>query len=130
MAVKNRYADNLKDWEMLQTSAAANAADLPLPPGALAKLDAALTELRALLAEQAVHKANKQTTSKRLRSALNRGRKVVTMMRGVIKEHYGIDNEKLAEFGIQPLRIRARRPAAEPEPQPEPTAPPQPPTTE
>jgi hypothetical protein len=30
-------------------------------------------------------------------------------MRSALKEHYGIEEEKLSEFGLQPFRGRARK---------------------
>jgi hypothetical protein len=124
MPKQNRYAEHLKEWETTQAAVTANAAELPQLEIGRGKLDGLLAEFRELLAQQAVLKANKQQVSKRLRSVVSRGSKVTAMMRAVLKEHYGIDNEKLAEFGVQPFRIRKRKPASEPVPKP--TEPPSP----
>ena len=54
------------------------------------------------------------------RAMLNQGRKLATMLRGAVREHYGNRNEKLAELGLQPLRFRQRSAAGDnPLPQPE-----------
>jgi len=40
-----------------------------------------------------------------------RGRRLATVLRTSVREHYGNRNQKLAEFGLQPLRGRPRNPA-------------------
>lgn len=119
MPRKNSYADHLKEWEDTVASVAANAADLPQLETARAKLEAALNELRELVKQQAVLKATKQEVSKRMRNLTARGRKTSAMIRTVLKEHYGTTNEKLVEFGVQPFRVRARKPAPSEGPNPE-----------
>jgi hypothetical protein len=58
--------------------------------------------------------------TRQLQEALVEGQRLATVLRLAIKEHYGIRSEKLAEFGLQPVRGRPRKakPAA-----PEPPAP-------
>jgi hypothetical protein len=59
------------------------------------------------------------------------GSKLATVLRFLIKQHYGNRSDKLVELGIQPLRRRARKaaPAATPPPATGPTpATPTPPT--
>lgn len=125
MPAKNRYAEHLKEWEAMDAAVAANAADLPQLDGARAKLEVMLDEFRELLNEQAVLRASKQQRSKRLQAAVAKGRKTLSMMRSVIKEHYGHTSEKLLEFGIMPRRTRSGK--AVPDPEPQPTEPPSPP---
>jgi hypothetical protein len=117
MPKKNSYADHLKEWEDTVASVAANASDLPQLEGARVQLEQMLVELRELLKQQAVHTANKQQVSKRLRRLTADGKKKSAMMRAVLKDHYGNTNEKLVEFGVQPFRVRRRKPAEEPNPE-------------
>ena len=49
---------------------------------------------------------------------------LAALMRSALKKHYGITEEKLSEFGLQPFRGRARKKAAPEEPQPPETPPP------
>jgi hypothetical protein len=49
---------------------------------------------------------------------LPQGRKEATLLRGMLKEHYGPENEKLAEFDIQPFRSK-KRPRKDEAPPPE-----------
>jgi hypothetical protein len=125
MPRKNRYGDHLKEWETMDTALRNNAAELPQLAGAHEKLQELLAELQDLLAQAAMQRASKQHTSKRLVVVSAKGRKAATSIRAVLKEYYGHTNQKLWEFGIQPLRTRSR--TAEPEPQPEQPEPPSPP---
>lgn len=118
MPDKNTYGEHLKKWETTLDALEANAGELPQLEGARAKLTDLIGKLRELLKEQALHRANKQQTSKRLLTVFSQGRKVTTMVRAVLKEHYGNTNEKLVEFLIQPRRTRSRKPVADPEPEP------------
>jgi TolA-binding protein len=52
--------------------------------------------------------AEKQEVSKQLRAVINEIRRLSTVIRLSLKEHYGIRSEKLAEFGVQPFRGRNR----------------------
>jgi hypothetical protein len=61
-----------------------------------------------ILAEQAAFQASKQTTSRRLQALVSQGAKLSTVLKAIAKQHYGHGNEKLVEFGIQPLRSRPK----------------------
>jgi hypothetical protein len=71
--------------------------------------------------------AKKQDASQRLAKLLRNGQRVATGARKVLKAHYGVDSEKLAEFGVLPFRGRVRKASPEkptPEtPQPKPNPP-------
>lgn len=123
MGIKQSYAESSKGWEGLLRALVANLTQLPQLDGARAKLEGLLAGFRDLAAQQAVHQATKQEMSKQLRTLVRDGRKTATMIRAVLKEHYGHDSEKLVEFGVQPLRARVRKatvkpPAEEPAPGP------------
>lgn len=128
MPRKNTYGDNLREWETTLDALDAHASELPQLEGARVKLTDLIDKLRALLTEQALHRANKQQASKRLLATLKQGSKVTTMVRAVLTEFYGNTNERLAEFGIQPRRTRSHKPV--PDPEPEPIEPPPPPPVE
>ena len=53
--------------------------------------------------------AAKQDASQRLLRLIGDGAREVTAVRKMLKAHYGLDAEKLAEFGIQPFRGRSRQ---------------------
>lgn len=124
MGIKQSYAENGKEWEGLLRSLVANIAQLPQLEGARVKLEGLLAGFRDLAAQQAIHQAAKQEVSKQIQALVRDARKTATMIRAVLKEHYGHDSEKLVEFGVQPFRARIRKatvkpPAEEPAPVPE-----------
>jgi DNA-binding protein H-NS len=122
MAKPDRSANDLKKWEQTTTSIAANAPELPqtdIPRAALEKLT---EELRKLVVQQKLFQANKQQTSKRIAEIHAEGNRLATILRGLVKQHFGIRNEKLVELGVKPFRGRARK-AAPAEPPPPTTGP-------
>src|SRR5262245_20832943 len=72
------------------------------------KLAAHLAEIQELLKQRAYHEARKQEISRQIDFVLPQGRKEASLLRGMLKEHYGPDSEQLAAFGIQPFRGKKR----------------------
>ncbi|MES1244181.1 MAG: hypothetical protein ABUT39_21430 [Acidobacteriota bacterium] len=116
-------ADYLQDWELLLAALEQNQGDLPQLEIARTKLSGLLEEARTLLPLQAAHAAAKQSTSQQLEAVLISGRKVATVIRFTIKEHYGNRNEKLTEFHLQPFRSRTVQPTLPPPESPAPAGP-------
>src|SRR6185295_13427538 len=73
------------------------------------KMEQILLVTRQVTQEQAGLIASKQDASRRLLRLIGDGQRMVTAVRKMLKAHYGLDAEKLAEFGIQPFRGRSRR---------------------
>ena len=73
------------------------------------KLVASLAEIQELIQQRDFHEARKQELSRRIDVVLPNGRKQATLVRKILRDHYGPDNEKLAAFGIQPFRSKKRR---------------------
>jgi hypothetical protein len=73
---------------------------------ARAKLLGQLEEVQRLLVERDFHEARKQETTKKIQEILPQGRRTATLLRKILKEHYGHASEQLAAFGIQPFRPR------------------------
>lgn len=71
--------------------------------------------------------ASKQEKSKQLQAILGEGNRLMTGIRKMIADQYGVDAEKLTEFGIQPYRGRTRK--AKPAPEPDKPANPESPTS-
>ena len=42
-------------------------------------------------------------------TTLEEASRLATVLRFAIKEHYGVDSEKLVEFGMKPFRGRAKK---------------------
>jgi hypothetical protein len=121
MSNTDRNANDLKEWEQTTVSIAANAPDLPqtdIPRAALEKLT---DELRKLVVQQKLFQGNKQQATARMAEIHAEGSKLATVLRFLVKQHYGNRSEKLVELGVKPLRSRPRKAAA---------GAPSPPTTE
>jgi hypothetical protein len=107
-APTRRQGEQFKEWRKVETATAANASELPgteVQHGALVNV---IGEVDKILGEQAVFQANKQVTSQRLQTLINQGGKLSTVLKAIAKQHYGHGNDKLVEFGIQPLRSRPK----------------------
>ncbi|HEV8580489.1 MAG TPA: hypothetical protein VGX68_15590 [Thermoanaerobaculia bacterium] len=106
------YKGLIGDLERLVTALLANSSELPQLEGVRLHLEQILEATRATAQLQAELVASKQDASRRLLRLMGDGAREVTAVRKLLKAHYGLDAEKLAEFGIQPFRGRSRRLAA------------------
>ena len=104
----------------------ANKADLPQLEISITKLGTVMARVMDLNKQQGAMTASKQAASKEFQTLLTEGQRLANGLRALLKEHYGIRSEKLAEFGLQPFRGRVRtvKPAT-----PAPATPPETPTT-
>jgi hypothetical protein len=103
-----RQGVRLNVWRTVSGSVAANATDLPQAAVPLAALDTIIAEADQILVEQAAFRASKQLTSQRLQALFVQGDKLTTVLKVIVKQHYGNGNDKLVEFGILPLRARPK----------------------
>jgi hypothetical protein len=103
-----RQKEQFMQWRAVATATAANASELPPSGVQLKALEGVIAEVDTILAEQSVFQASKQVASKRLQTLLNQGAKLSTVLKAIAKQHYGHGNDKLVEFGIQPLRSRSK----------------------
>lgn len=109
-------------WQLLSTSMAANAGDLPHLEGHRVELADTLAKSDDLTAQLAVLTAGKQDVSKQLEALMNQGLKLATFLRVGVKQNYGNRSEKLVEFGIRPLRTRRKTTDPSPAETPSPVA--------
>jgi hypothetical protein len=114
MAKETTYAGKLGDWQRLLDSLAANATELAHLEVPRTKLVAQLQQALTLNRSQAAVKATKQDLSQQLGEAIGEGDRLATLLRSAIKQHFGIRAERLTEFGVQPFRGKARKPAPVP----------------
>lgn len=112
MARETTYSGMMGSWQRLLETLEANGADLPQLQPFRTKLEGLLEQALEISQRQADLKAEKQAASKRMREVAAQAQRLETAMRGLIKEHYGIREEKLTAFGLQPFR--GRKPAPEP----------------
>lgn len=115
MQKRTSIADYLQDWETLLAALEENAAEVPQAEVARAKLQGLLAQARSLMPLQAAQIAAKQSTSEQLGQVVTTGRKAASVIRFILKEHYGNRSQKLAEFRIQPFRSRTSPPPPAPE---------------
>jgi hypothetical protein len=108
-------------WQHLLEMVTANALELPQLEAPRSKLGSQLTQAQELKKLQATMTAGKQEASKQLRLVITEGQRLANAMRAMIKAHYGIRTEKLAEFGLQPFRGRNRKAKTPPTETPIPT---------
>jgi hypothetical protein len=103
----------------------ANKDELGHLEGPITKLTDLVGQSQEVAKEQAAFIAGKQESSKKLNGLLGDSRRLATVIRAALREHYGIRAEKLAEFGLQPFRGRTRKakPAPEEVPQIQKTTP-------
>ena len=103
-----RQKEKFQVWRNVATATATNASELTGTEARLSALESVLTEVDKILSEQAAFQASKQMTSQRLKALVNQGDKLTTVLKAMAKQHYGNGNDKLVEFGIQPLRSRPK----------------------
>ena len=120
MARETKYTGILGDLQKLSVTMDANKEELPQMEPFRLKLGGILASALEVSQEQAALKVRKQETSKQLRTLLTEGQRLANVVRTAVKEHYGIREEKVAEFGVQPFRGRKRTPKATPAPTPAP----------
>jgi hypothetical protein len=111
-------ADMIKQWQNLVSAMGDNINDLEHLATRFTKLQEILADTILVAQEQATARAAKQDASRRLEALLIEGQRVAAFLRVGIREQYGPESEKLAEFHILPRRIR-RTVTTEPKP-PEP----------
>jgi len=111
-----RQGDRFKVWRKVAVSAAANAADLPQAEITRGSLEKVITEVDKIVIDQGAFQASKQMASQRLQALLDQGDKLTTVLKTIIRQHYGSGSDKLVEFGIQPFRVRPKATVVPPAP--------------
>jgi hypothetical protein len=64
--------------------------------------------MRSLSGEQAILTSRKQVVTAQIQEFFRQGQTLLDYIQTGVRQHYGLSNEKLVEFGIQPLRTKAR----------------------
>jgi hypothetical protein len=123
MAKKEKtHAGKLGDWKRLLAPLDENDAELGHLQVPKTKLAALLARAEELTKQQRALRASKQEASKELGGLIVEGDRLFNALRVMLREHYGIRSEKLAEFGMQPFRGRKAQSKPTPE-QPTPEQP-------
>lgn len=106
MPRETTYAGMLGDWDRWTSAITANGSALGHLEVPKEQLESLAIQGRGAILRQSELTAAKQEASKELRHVMIEGQRLVTLLRVAVRQHYGIDSEKLAEFGIQPFRGR------------------------
>jgi hypothetical protein len=117
------YKGKVEAWERLNERLTANAADLGYLETSRAKLEAMVAQARQVAAAQAAQTAAKQQSSQTMKMLIADGDRLATVLLASVKEHYGPQSEKVAEFGLKPFRGRKVKEAPETPETPVPGAP-------
>jgi hypothetical protein len=113
----------LGEWQRLKTALQVNQEDLPELENQRAQFETLVGQAQDLFQSQAALAASKQETSQQLVDLMSECRRLATVLRFSLKQHYGPRSEKLTEFGLQPFRGRTRKPSTPPPPPTEMTEP-------
>lgn len=111
MDYPSSYADHLRIWQHRLLAMSQNPDDFKDLEGRRERLQSVMNQATEVMHEQSAATAAKQDASKRLDALMSEGRKLCTFLNACIRERYGSDSEKLAEFMLQPFR--GRRPRGE-----------------
>ncbi len=76
-----------------------------------ARFEALFARIQEVADQQALYTASKQEATQQLKAHLTEAERLATILQLAVKQHYGIRAEKLADFGLQPFRGRARKTA-------------------
>lgn len=124
MGRETRSAGIMGDLQRLSVTMEANKDLLPnLEPFRL-KLTGIVVQIFDVAKLQSAHKAGKQESAKQLRKLLTEGNRVADLVRTGVRDHFGPEDEKVAEFGVQPfrgLKTKTKTPTPTPAPAPSPT---------
>ena len=115
---ETRNAGVVGDLQRLSVTMEANKEQLPQLEPFRAKLGDIVIRSLDVSKQQAAFTASKQQASKELRQLLTEGQRVADVIRTVVRDHFGPQDEKVAEFGVQPFRGRKVKTPAETLPPP------------
>ena len=106
MARDKRVGGIANDLQRLSATMEGNKDVLPnLEPFRL-KLAGIVAQIVETGKQQDAMRASKQASSKQLRQLLKDGQRTADLIRTGVRDHFGPDAEKIAEFGMQPFRGR------------------------
>jgi hypothetical protein len=104
MGKKLRDAEAVEEMREIAATLALHGDEVPQLAAARATLDGILTQIDELSTQRAFHQSNKQKASQGLRTKIDDGSKIATVIRFTLKQHFGRRSEELVKFGLQPFR--------------------------
>ena len=112
MADVRLYMNKVNGWEKMDTAMTGNDAEVAHLGFKLPTLRDRSQRMRSLYARHAALAAERQAITQEMQKLIDEGGQIFRMLREAVKDHYGKRNEKLVEFGVEPLRtstIQRRR---------------------
>ena len=101
------YMNKVNGWEKMDTAMIANDPEVAHLAFRLPALRGKSQQMRVLYAEHAALAAARQTITQQMQALIEEGDQIFRMLREGLKDHFGKRNEKLVEFGVDPLRTPA-----------------------
>ena len=118
MAEEAQYMNSVTGWEKMDTAITANRDQVGHLEGNLEGLRSLGINARSQYAQHAALTAAKQQVWKELQEVIRDGNAILKFLKEGLRAHYGKDNDKLIEFGVEPYRgisKKATKPPAPPE---------------
>jgi hypothetical protein len=115
MPNETTYSGILGDLQRFKDSMEAKISEIPHLEPSRIHFGETVNRVQDLVRRQAAVTAEKQDLTQQLRAALVDGKRLATMLRKGLQQHYGIRSEKLAEFGLKPFRGRKEKDSPLPE---------------
>lgn len=101
------YMNKVNGWEKMDTAMTANDTEVAHLKFKLPVLRDNSQRIRALYAQHAALAAARQAITREMTQLIDEGDQIFRMLKEALKDHYGKRNEKLVEFGVEPLRTAA-----------------------
>ena len=105
---KRSYAHYAADWERMLAAIEANKADLALLGEMPAQLAAMLESLKSALSRQDDAVSEYRGTTRVIQGVVKQGAELALRLRNGLTMKYGKKDDKLLQYGLQPLRPEAR----------------------
>jgi len=104
MSEARLYMNKVTGWEKMDTAITGNDPEVAHLVFRLPALRDKSQRMRGLYAEHAALAASRQAITQEMERLIEEGDQIFRMLREGLKDHYGKRNEKLVEFGVEPLR--------------------------
>jgi hypothetical protein len=108
MMPRSSIADLIVDWETLLSTLKSSAVEVPSLDIHMTRLEQVVLEAKDMTARVETNRGLKQQESQQRRDLLKRGKDLASRVRAALKAHFGLQNERLVEFGVRPIRSRSR----------------------
>lgn len=106
---KNSIASVIATWENVLANVKVHTGEVPNLDVYTAPLEQLLASAKEMNARLDMRRGVKQEETKERRALMLQGKKQVAKVRAALKAHFGVDSERLLEFGARPIRPRTQK---------------------